>query len=85
MPIPMAAPQLLDKEFLEIRAKLLETAAALDRLDRAEGSADGDRRVKQLREAISVLASPGPDRAERLQMVFSLPYDEQWQQKFFRT
>jgi hypothetical protein len=84
MPIPLAAPELLNKEFLEIRAKLLETAAALDRLDRAEGSVGGDPRLKQIQEAIGILASRGPDRAERLQLAFSLPYDENWRQKFFR-
>jgi hypothetical protein len=35
MPIPLDATEVLNREFLEIRAKLLEIAAALDRLDRA--------------------------------------------------
>jgi hypothetical protein len=77
------AAQILSREFLEVRAKLLETAAALDRLDRAEGSVADDPRVGQLQEAIAILASSGPDRAERLQLAFSLPYDEKWKKKFF--
>ena len=50
MPIPMTAKQVLDREFLEIRCKILEIAAALDRLERAEGALEGDPRMELLRE-----------------------------------
>ena len=32
MPIPLDAPEVLNREFLEVRARLLHLAAALDRL-----------------------------------------------------
>lgn len=82
MPIPLDRPETLNKEFLEIRARILELAAALDRLDRAAGSVDGDRRLEQIRRGLDVLDSSGPGRAERVQMAFSLPYEEDWQQTF---
>ena len=77
------ASKILENEFLPVRAKLLEAAAALDRLDRAPGSTDDDPRVLQIRQAIEILLSQRENRAEQLQMIFSLPYDAAWRDKFF--
>lgn len=82
MSIPMTASQVLDREFLEIRAKLLELAASFDRLDRAAGAVASDPRLRLIREAIDVLQSDAEDRAEQVQLIFSLHYDDQWQTKF---
>lgn len=82
MSIPMTAPQVLDREFLEMRAKVLELAASFDRLQRAEGVVAGDPRLSLIREAIDVLQSDADDRAEQVQLIFSLHYDDDWQQKF---
>ena len=76
------APTLFEQEFLVIRAKLLETAAALDRLGRAEGSVEKDPRRGQIARAIDVLASDRDNRAQTLQMVFSRPYEEDWRSHF---
>ena len=51
--------EVLEQEFLPIRAKILEVAAALDRLDRASGSVASDARRAQLQAAIQVLLRPG--------------------------
>ena len=77
------ALEIFEREFLPMRAKLLETAAALDRIDRAEGSVETDPRLDKLHRALEVLASSDPDRAEQLQLIFSLPYDKQWRGRFF--
>ena len=82
MPIPMAAPEVLDREFLELRAKLLELAASFDRLDRGEGSVADDPRMKSVRKGLQVLLEERGNRAEEIQMLFSLPYEEDWQQKY---
>ncbi len=82
MSIPMTASQVLDREFLEIRAKVLELAASFDRLDRAEGVVAGDPRLSLIHEAINVLQSEADDRAEQVQLIFSLHYDDEWQKKF---
>ncbi len=82
MSIPMTASQVLDREYLEIRAKVLELAASFDRLDRAEGVVDGDPRLSLIHEAINVLQSDADDRAEQVQLIFSLHYDDEWQKKF---
>jgi hypothetical protein len=76
--------EVLGRDFLETRSKILEIAAALDRLDRAAshpGEAP-DRRLAQLRQAIEALLEPGPGRAETVQRLFSLDYDPNWQTTF---
>ncbi|MBX3427493.1 MAG: hypothetical protein KF688_17575 [Pirellulales bacterium] len=82
----LAAPtkqHVLDQDFLLIRARLLETAAALDRLDRAVGELPSDDpRCDRLDRALAILACPGPDRAERLQLLFSREYDASWRAAF---
>jgi hypothetical protein len=75
---PLPARDVLDRYFLEVRAKLLEVAAVLDRIDRGGGVAD--ERLVKVREALRMLGEPTShaDRAERIQLLFSLPYDAGW-------
>lgn len=77
-----AAPEVLSREFLEMRARILELAAALDRIDRAEGSVISDPRCEQIARGLAALAEAGPGRAERVQMIFSLPYRDGWRSEF---
>ena len=83
MPSALTAPEILEREFLETRCKLLEVAAALDRLDRADGSVTGDPRRQKIDRALGILASTQENRAEQLQLLFSLDYDAAWRKKFF--
>jgi hypothetical protein len=76
MPASIAAPVSLDREFLGIRCRLIELAATFDRIDRAGKPADGDTRMAQIRRSLEILADDGPNRAERIQMVFSLSYEK---------
>jgi hypothetical protein len=78
----MAAPAVLDREYLEIRCKLLEIAAALDRMDRGEGTVSSDRRVALIREALETLLRERGDRAEQIQLLFSRQYNDDWQRDF---
>lgn len=81
------AEEILDGTFLEVRAKLLEVAATLDRIERAQGDA-GDfsdlskKRRKKVDQAIGILLSSGSDRAERLQKLFSREYEDAWRNDF---
>jgi len=77
------ATAILDESFLDMRAKLLELAATLDRIERS--SDDGQpltdsaiARRGKLDEAIRILLSEGPDRALRLQRLFSREYEAGW-------
>lgn len=78
---PLPAARALDATFFEVRCKLLDIAAALDRIDRGAGAADlaGDPRLLRIRQALEVLHDAGEDRAERIQQIFSLDYDPDWE------
>jgi hypothetical protein len=78
MPHTATAAQILDREFLTIRCKLLEVAAALDRVERGQESAANDPRLQKIREILGILGKEGVDRAEQLQLIFSLPYEPAW-------
>jgi signal transduction protein with GAF and PtsI domain len=66
--------ELLDNYFVEHRFKLIEIAAFLDRLDRADG--EDDFRIKQFRQALKELDGAEPGRARRVLMAFSDPTTE---------
>ena len=80
------ANAVLNESFLEVRAKLLEVAATLDRIERSADDAEplsqaAQERRKLLDEAVRILLSEGPDRAERLQRLFSREYEPQWRKQ----
>jgi hypothetical protein len=77
--------QVFEQEFLPMRAKLLEVAASLDRIDRTGDSLASDSRRLQIQSAIHVLSRPDDDRAEKIQLIFSHPYEENWRENFRMT
>lgn len=79
---PLSAPEILNREFLEMRCKILDLAAAFDRLDRAEGSTTDDPRLTRLREGLAIVLKQPEDRAEQVQMLFSRAYDDSWREAF---
>ena len=72
------ASQVLDRHYLEARARILEIAAILDRIDRADGTTGEDPRADQLRQGIRILLDDDVDRAQRVQHLFSRKYSETW-------
>lgn len=76
----LTATETLNREFLEIRCRILDLAAMLDRLERADDSVTDDPRLKRIHEALDVLKKVHNDRAEQVQLTFSRTYDEGWQQ-----
>lgn len=69
---PLSGEDVVDRYFMEHRAKLLDIAAFLDRLDRA-GPPPGreDVRVRALRRAIPLLVDGAGDRTRRVLELFS--------------
>ena len=78
----MNSSQILDREYLTLRAKILEIAASLDRIERAEGDVNEEDRLIQIRKGLEILLGSGTNRAEQIQMLFSHPYKEDWQNNF---
>jgi hypothetical protein len=67
---PMSQNEVVDRYFLEHRAKVLDIAAFLDRVDRCESSED-DFRMVAIRKCIEELLSSDAGRAERILMLLS--------------
>ena len=82
MATTMTADEILDREFLQIRGKTLELAAAFDRLNRASGDVVTDPRLKRIWEALDALQSPTNDRAEQVQLIFSRSYEDDWREQY---
>ena len=80
----MNAKSILDREFLEMRCRLIDLAASMDRVERGNdaGAATTDPRMRLLRDAVRVLAEGKPDRALRMQMHFSDAYRPNWRDDF---
>ena len=68
--------QVVDRDFLELRGRLLELAAAFDRVARAPG--DNDPRMSLIREGIGLIADMEGNKAERVQLLFSRSYSPDW-------
>jgi signal transduction protein with GAF and PtsI domain len=63
--------EILDQYFIEVRHKLIEVAAFLDRVDRAEG--EDDFRIKAFRAALKELERAEPERAKQILLALSDP------------
>lgn len=70
---PKSARQLLDMYFLDIRSALLESAAAFDRIESAEGGQAifDDPRIQDLKRACNIIMNGKSNRAERLLLLLS--------------
>ena len=78
---PLTVEKVVDLYFLEHRAKLIDIAAFLDRVDRAAGAAvdndgDNDFRLAAFRRALELLRDGEGDRARRVLEILSDPTDE---------
>ncbi len=86
--MPQTSEQILQQEFLLARAKILELAATLDRIDRAGGNVDEHPQMKLLRDGFEILTdrqaagASVPSRAERVQLLFSRQYADNWRETF---
>jgi len=65
---------ILDLYFLDARARLIDIAAFMDRVDRADGG--DDFRYDAFHAALKALESGKPDRAGEVLLAFSDPTDE---------
>ncbi len=74
LPLPVDRAAVLELYFAEHRAKLLDIAAFLDRVDRAAGAEDF--RLVAFRRGLEILADGRPQRARRILELLSDPSTE---------
>jgi len=70
----MTRQQVLDLYFMDARFRLIELAAFLDRVERAEGQADF--RLDAFRKALREFDGKKPERAKQVLLAFSDPTSE---------
>lgn len=77
---PSHTKPLLDQQFLEIRCKILDLAAQLDRLTRGGEMAaiESDPKWILIQKGIALLGTNRPAKAQGVQELFSLCYDPNW-------
>lgn len=76
-PSPLSPTQLVDEYFIESRNRIIEVAAFLDRLDRADPAvAREDYRVQALCDAIGILGGRSATRVQDIQLLLSDPTTE---------
>ena len=79
--------EVVGRYFLEVRARLIELAAFLDRLERASGelSHNEAETIDKIRAGLSTLLDERPDKTARVHMVFSVPFDPGWRTKLSQS
>ena len=83
MSMPLNSQEVLDREYLEIRGKIVELAASLDRLDRAEGCVSDDNRMSLIKQGLEMLLQEADQsKAKQIQMLFSRVYQDNWREHF---
>ncbi len=81
MPATRSPQEILHQELLPLRAKLLELAAMLDRIDRGQGPPVTDAAMATIHSAMETLLRGDPNRTEQIQLLFSRPYEDNWREK----
>lgn len=76
--LPLTRSQVIDMYFMEHRAKVIDVAAFLDRVERSKDDANGgdDFRMGAFRDSIKLLLDGKPNRARRVLELLSDPTTE---------
>ena len=81
-PPARSAEKVLSEEFFIARSKILDLAATLDRLERADGSLEALHQLKLLEQGMEILLDDQSDKAKRVQLLMSRPYDPDWRKNY---
>ena len=77
--VERTAQQVIADEFLIARAKILELAATLDRIERSSGDVEDSKQMNLLAQGMHILCDEEVDKAKRVQLLMSRQYDPLWQ------
>jgi hypothetical protein len=80
-PVERTAEQVVADEFLIARAKILELAATLDRIERASGDIEDSKQMQLIAHGLQILCDDEVEKAKRVQLLMSRQYDPHWQQQ----
>ena len=73
------AQQIVAEDFMIARARIVELAATLDRIERATGDVDDSKNMQLLMQGMHILCDDEVEKAKRVQLLMSRQYDPQWQ------
>ncbi len=74
-----AAQQIVAEDFMIARARIVELAATLDRIERASGNVDDSKNMQLLMQGMNILCDDEVEKAKRVQLLMSRHYDPEWQ------
>ena len=77
--VERTAQQVIADEFLIARAKILELAATLDRIERSSGDVEDSIPMNLIAQGMHILCDEEVDKAKRVQLLMSRQYDPPWQ------
>ena len=77
--IERSAEQIVVDEFMIARAKIVELAATLDRIERATGDVEDSKNMQLLVQGMHILCDDEVEKAKRVQLLMSRLYDPDWQ------
>ncbi|MFN3192507.1 MAG: hypothetical protein ACE361_18485 [Aureliella sp.] len=80
--MPRSAQQVLEQEFLQTRAKILELAAFFDRLQEAPKDEVNEEQLQLLKKGCEILTSDSQNKAAEVQLLFSQEYNENWRKDY---
>ncbi len=77
--VERSAEQIVADDFMIARARIVELAATLDRIERATGDVEDSKNMQLLIQGMQVLCDEEVEKAKRVQLLMSRHYDPQWQ------
>jgi hypothetical protein len=77
--VERTAEQIIADEFMIARAKIVELAATLDRIERANGDVADSKNMQLLVQGMHILCDDEVEKAKRVQLLMSRHYDPNWQ------
>jgi hypothetical protein len=80
--MPRSPSEVLSQEFLQTRAKILELAAFYDRLQLSPENTADPQQLQLLHAACQILTDDQPEKAARVQLLFSRDYNPHWRDEF---
>lgn len=78
------ANQIIEREYLELRSRILQLAASFDRIERADGTGSeaAAENLDKITQGLKILLDEQTEKAKRVQLLFSREYSEDWRNQF---